>query len=379
MPSKLYDSDNSPTEFHSSNEDSSLLGLESGKGRGPYSKPLKYPDSDGDDDSDLDEKEMVKPKKTRVGFLCIDMSSWSETSQFLALSFGVFLFFMLCSVMEEYTFKRLPEKFTHGMYLTLWELIAFSFFALLERRIVHNEASTEHNAPLSRHFMVGIAVTLSRGLTNVSLEYLNYPTQVIFKSAKLITVMLGSVAILGKRYGFLDWFAAMLLVMAAAFFSLGDIAVEPSFSHYGVLIVCLSLIADSVHSNTQDLVLNRHNATVSETMLFTNFFAAVCVLIMIVGDGSIWPAIEYCRRYQITYVLFIARAAVIYFGVLCFATLIKRFDVVVATVVTTIRKILTIVLSFLLFPKPFSIKYLYGGLVFSIGLFIQVYQKQSKK
>lgn len=36
------------------------------------------------------------------------------------------------------------------------------------------------------------------GLSNTSLGYLNYPTQVIFKCCKLIPVMIGGVFIQGK-------------------------------------------------------------------------------------------------------------------------------------------------------------------------------------
>jgi len=62
------------------------------------------------------------------------------------------------------------------------------------------EDAFSHNASLPRHGMVAVAMSLSRGLTNVSLQYLNYPTQVIFKSMKLITVMIGSIILLRKSF-----------------------------------------------------------------------------------------------------------------------------------------------------------------------------------
>lgn len=58
-------------------------------------------------------------------------------------------------------------------------------------------------------------------LSNLALSYLNYPTQLIFKSCKLIPVMIGSIIILGKRYGFLDYVAAIVMCIGLTMFTLG--------------------------------------------------------------------------------------------------------------------------------------------------------------
>lgn len=60
------------------------------------------------------------------------------------------------------------------------------------------------------------------GFSNSSLGYLNYPTQVIFKCCKLIPVMAGSILIQGKRYGPLDFIAAVLLCVGLTLFTLGE-------------------------------------------------------------------------------------------------------------------------------------------------------------
>lgn len=59
------------------------------------------------------------------------------------------------------------------------------------------------------------------GLSNSSLGYLNYPTQVIFKCCKLIPVLVGSIIIQGKRYGPLDFTAAILMCIGLTLFTLG--------------------------------------------------------------------------------------------------------------------------------------------------------------
>ena len=55
-----------------------------------------------------------------------------------------------------------------------------------------------------------------------SLQYLNYPTQVIFKSCKLIPVLIGGILIQRKQKGLLDFVAAIVMSFGLAIFLLAD-------------------------------------------------------------------------------------------------------------------------------------------------------------
>ena len=70
------------------------------------------------------------------------------------------------------------------------------------------------------------------GFTNASLGYLNFPTQVIFKSCKLIPVLLGGIVIQGKKYGILDFAAALLMCVGLAVFTLADSQVLVNIPKY---------------------------------------------------------------------------------------------------------------------------------------------------
>ena len=222
-------------------------------------------------------------------------------------------------------------------------------------------------------------MTMSRGLTNKSLEYLNYPTQVIFKSMKLITVMLGSLVILKQRFTFYEYISAVALVVSAILFSLGDEATAPEVAGYtGIIIVCLSLVGDSLHSNTQEQLLKQHRSSILEAMLYTNLFAALMSWFWVIVTGEFQLAYAYCQDQPIAYILFVMRAAVIYMGVLCFVLMINTFGVVKATAITTVRKILTIIISFILFPKPISSRHVMGFIIFSIGIGISVWDQRER-
>jgi len=320
----------------------------------------------------------------------------------ILLSSGVLFFFVLCGYLEESIIQSgyLPDfksKKYLGWFLTFVELLAFSVIAIIER-MFRGESVFHHRHPLFRHAIVGIAMTISRGLTNLSMQYLNYPTQVIFKSLKLLVVMLGGVILLRKSFHSLQYVAAVLFALSAMFFSLGDSDVSPDYNFTGIVIVCLSLLGDAVHSNTQEWLLKNtggrndsktnsslstpqqsnesSSSTLLETMLFTNLFGAVCSLIVVFALGEYGDATLYCADNPASYPLFVIRSIVIYGGVLCLMSLFERFDAVVGTIVTTLRKVITIVSSFLLFPKPMAIQYLYGVMVFLIAVFAEVKARQ---
>lgn len=51
--------------------------------------------------------------------------------------------------------------------------------------------------PLKIYFLIAFLTVSTMGLSNASLGYLNYPTQVIFKCCKLIPVLIGGMIIQG--------------------------------------------------------------------------------------------------------------------------------------------------------------------------------------
>ena len=67
--------------------------------------------------------------------------------------------------------------------------------------------------PLTTYFLLAILTIATMGLSNTSLGYLNYPTQVIFKSSKkLIPVMIGGVFIQGNFLIFFHYFICIYFV-----------------------------------------------------------------------------------------------------------------------------------------------------------------------
>jgi len=56
-------------------------------------------------------------------------------------------------------------------------------------------------------------------------------------------------------------------------------------------------------------------------------------------------------------------------------TLIKEYGALICVTVTTCRKAITIILSFILFSKPFVFDYVWSGLIVILGIYLNVYSR----
>jgi len=75
----------------------------------------------------------------------------------------------------------------------------------------------------------------------------------------------------------------------------------------------------------------------------------------------------------------ILRAFTLYMGTSFYLLTVREFGAYLATTITTTRKILTVIISFLIFPKPFSDKYLIGFITFAGGLYCGNFEKKVER
>ena len=128
---------------------------------------------------------------------------------------------------------------------------------------------------------------LPAGLANYSLVYLNFTTQVIFKSSKVIPVMVVGALVWKKKYNFAQYGSALLLIVGLILFTLADRAVQPNFDAFGVILVCGSLTADAFIGNVQESVF-KQGASQLEAMTWPSTFSAIIgTLLVVVNDDPV--------------------------------------------------------------------------------------------
>lgn len=130
-------------------------------------------------------------------------------------------------------------------------------------------------------------------MSNFSLEYLNYPMQIIFKSCKLIPVLIGSILIQKKKHNLMDFIAAFAMCIGLIFFTLADSKVSPKFSGYGVFIISMALVFDAVIGNVQELAMKKHKAPNSEVVFYSYGIGFVYLFIAMLLSGHFTSAFSF--------------------------------------------------------------------------------------
>ncbi|KAJ8033269.1 Adenosine 3'-phospho 5'-phosphosulfate transporter 2 [Holothuria leucospilota] len=306
----------------------------------------------------------------------IAVHRWSITTQFFFCVAGIFFFYLIYGYMQELIFRLKGFK-PFGWYLTLIQFACYTVFGTLDSRL---QKDTVRKIPLSTYGLLAFLTVATMGLSNASVGYLNYPTQVVFKCCKLIPVMIGGVLIQGKRYGPIDVLAALCMSVGLIFFTLADSTVSPSFETIGVIMIMSALCADAVIGNVQEKAMKAHQASNTEVVLYSYGIGFWYILAGLIVSGRLIPAYLFCNQYPVkTYGYAVIFSLTGYIGISFVLQLIRLFGALVTVTVTTGRKAVSIVVSFLFFSKPFTMQYLWSGFLVLLGIYLNVYSKNRVK
>jgi len=295
-----------------------------------------------------------------VDLLCADTRSQRFSVLSLAFIFGLGL---SCYV-EEWIFKALPG-FDFYWSVALVELACFAAWAAMQRACSEGlAAAMQRRVPLSLYVGSAVCLGMSQSLGKIAVRYLDYATATILKSGKLLPTLVLSVLWLRRRVSGAEWAAASLLVTSAAFMALGESSVSLDFHPLGLALSFVQLFLAALQGNLQERILKDHDVSISESMLFTNGIGACFVFAVIALNGELRPATAYFASSPTALALLLVRSVTFLAGAIAYSALTKEFGAGASTAVGTARKSLTVLLSFVLFPKRFHVNYVFGVVAF---------------
>merc|ERR1711953_978501 len=91
--------------------------------------------------------------------------------------------------------------------------------------------------------------------------------------------------------------------------------------------------------------------------------------------GTFTPAFTYFNEHPKVYLLSFLFSFVGYLGILFVLSMVKTYGALLAVTVTTFRKALSIIMSFIFFTKPFTLQYVWSGLLVLLGISFNIYSK----
>ncbi|KAG6450556.1 adenosine 3'-phospho 5'-phosphosulfate transporter 2 [Manduca sexta] len=324
----------------------------------------------------IDDSNIIKEQKAQINILCLDLTPFSRLTQFICCSVFVFVFYLAYGYFLELIFSK-PEVKPVSLYITLVQFLMTMLLSYGEA-LIRNPI--KRKVPLKTYALLAALTLGTMSFSNLALSYLNYPTQLIFKSCKLIPVMIGSIIILGKRYGFLDYVAAIVMCIGLTMFTLADSSTSPNFDFIGVVVISLALLCDAIIGNVQEKAMKQFQATNNEVVFYSYAIACVYLLLITGFSGILVDGYVHCSETPTTMytnIFFLSLSG--YMGLQAVLTLVRISGATVAVTVTTMRKALSIIISFLLFSKPFVFQYVWSGMLVVLAIYLNHYSKKHPK
>lgn len=206
--------------------------------------------------------------------------------------------------------------------------------------------------------------------------------QVIIKSCKLLPTMVLGSSVIGKTYSAADHLAAALLCLGLVGFTLASHDSEGgasssiwSSSPLGVGLLFFAVCCDAVQVLLQEKLMRADaQLTPMHVMLHTNgmAFFAVASGFVITGEAQRLPVggAPLLDLYLYGFSSWV--------GVCCFIALTRTWGGTAAVVTTNSRKLLTIIFSFVFFPKPLGSGLFFSGVTVMSGIALHAYSRASK-
>ncbi|KOB71867.1 Solute carrier family 35 member B3 isoform 1 [Operophtera brumata] len=287
--------------------------------------------------------------KAEVNVLCFNLTPYSQITQFLCCTAFVFICYLAYGYFLELIFSK-PDMKPVSLYITLIQFLITMALSYAES-VIRNPI--KRKVPLVTYALLAALTLGTMAFSNLALSYLNYPTQLIFKSCKLIPVMIGSIIILNKKYGFLDYVAAFIMCIGLTMFTLAGSETSPNFDTIGILIISLALLCDAIIGNVQEKAMKQYQASNNEVVFYSYAIAFLYLMdwLTIYSNILLLSVSGYC-------------------GLQAVLTLVRISGATVAVTVTTMRKALSIIISFLLFSKPFVFQYVWSGMLVVLAIYL---------
>ncbi|KAM5555076.1 UDP-galactose/UDP-glucose transporter 2 [Rosa sericea] len=298
----------------------------------------------------------------------IALSGRPKWQQFLLCSSGFFFGYLVNGVCEEYVYNRL--KFSYGWYFTFVQGFVYLFLIYLQGFTTKQMVN-----PWKTYVKLSAVLMGSHGLTKGSLAFLNYPAQLMFKSTKVLPVMIMGAFIPGlrRKYPPHEYVSAILLVVGLILFTLADAQTSPNFSVIGVVMVSGALVMDSFLGNLQEAIFTMNPETTQMEMLFCSTVVGLPFLVPpMILTGELFKAWSSCSQHPYVYGVLVFEAMATFIGQVSVLSLIALFGAATTAMITTARKAVTLLLSYLIFTKPLTEEHGTGLLLIGMGITLKL-------
>ncbi|XP_044739906.1 solute carrier family 35 member B1 homolog [Chrysoperla carnea] len=309
----------------------------------------------------------------------------NSNGRFILYAAGIFNCYFYFGILQEritrgkYTITELngnnetvetTERFTYMLALCGVQCLANYLFAKgLLFCWPQQEDKTRNTYYASSSFTYLLAMVCS----NMALQWVPYPTQVVGKSAKPIPVMLLGVLIGHKSYPLKKYLFVLLIVSGVVLFMLKDKAKKADTeSHFGIgqVLLLLSLILDGLTGAVQERIRAESAPSGQQMMLSMNAWSCAFLAVALTFTGEGFSFAAFCSRHPEVLHQLGTLAIAGALGQLFILLMVSEYGPLPCSIVTTTRKFFTVLGSVFIFGNALSFRQWFGAAAVFTGLFL---------
>ena len=306
---------------------------------------------------------------------------------------GIYVAWLLHGNLEEDLFRyRSPltqQKFQYVWLLQSVECLAAIAVGATGRWWCGSPHAARHLVrPLA---LPAVTQFLSKACTNFSLAVgLSFPVVILAKSAKIVPVMLGQLALGGVRYSGHDYLFVALIVSGTVLLSLGEKGDQEvghqdqqqnsisSSTPVGLILISLSLVMDGGTAGLQKRLkkqMSSQQPTAYDFLVFTNLSMLVYALTIAAMTDDLYYGHAFLATNPDCWTVLLRCCLCSAIGQSFIFYVIAVFDPLVLSTVTTTRKILTVLLSVVLKGHSLTLLGQWGVALALTGMVVELRAK----
>jgi len=288
------------------------------------------------------------------------------------LTWGYMQELIMTTVFDNKTEHAQDGKFPSAAFCVFSNRFLAVIVGAIACRIRHGAFFANNKAPLRDFAPCAMSNTLSSWSQYASLKYVAFPVQTVFKSSKIIPVMVMGKFLKGTNYPFGQYVEAFFITIGVAIFSLSSkTSTNDSSTHViGLIFMLMYICCDSFTSQWQSKIYEQHgraNVDQYQMMLSVNSWAITITTIGLIVTGDFPVVIEFLRANPVAFHYNVITAITSATGQLFIFYTIKEFGPIVFTVIMTTRQLFSITISCIIFNHTISPIAFFGAfMVFSV-------------
>ncbi|XP_047137481.1 solute carrier family 35 member B1 [Hydra vulgaris] len=302
---------------------------------------------------------------------------------------GVFLGYLANGIVNEVITTRFGKE-VFDFYLTMLIVPALcnAICARLILLTISNpkEMIVKSDVPERLYLGCSILNMLSMMCSFFALFYVSYPTQLILKSSKPISILVFGYFTNKKAYPlyrFLSIFLTVTGVMSFMCFEykMQDLAGAKNgvqhYVSYGCLLILFSLILDGILASIQDIMKRDYSIEAHKLMYFTNKYSFLILGTIMLFTNEFKDFYIYAEKFPLVLLYTLILGLTSAFGQNFIYFSIAWFGPLTCAVITTTRKFFNVLISVFVFSHNLKAEQWMSVVLIFIGLFFDIWIQRS--